>query len=118
MDWSATPDDPHGYKKLRAAVDSFALQLDDLGLAPLATRLRTAQQFVGMPTEWMGETALALNSTLSRCAVARWLAGRHGGHRRGNPDRLSPRGERTQLLVQTAPGLIEERDEQAGVRRA
>jgi hypothetical protein len=49
---------------LRAAVDSFALQLDDLGLGEAAQWLRTAMSYVGLPTEWMGETALALNRAL------------------------------------------------------
>jgi hypothetical protein len=69
VDWSASPDDPHGYTKLCAAVESFALQLDDLGFGHLATRLRDAQKYVGMPTEWIGETALALNRTLSNAQL-------------------------------------------------
>ncbi len=46
-------------------MDSFALQLGGLGFGRLATRLWDTQKFIGMPTEWMGETALALNDTLS-----------------------------------------------------
>ena len=57
MDWSGTPDDPHGYKKLRSAVDCFAAELVELGMRERADRLRDAQAYIGMPSEWMGEIA-------------------------------------------------------------
>jgi hypothetical protein len=72
MDFSATPDDPHGYKKLRSAVDSFARQLQELGLPTLAARLRDSQKYEGMPSEWMGETAFALSDVLATT----WLPNR------------------------------------------
>lgn len=65
MDFTATDDDPHGYSKLRSTVDLFAHELDRLNAPQLAQRLRDSQQFVGMPSEWMGETALALNDVLA-----------------------------------------------------
>ena len=65
VDFTATHDDPHGYSKLRSAVDSCALELERVSAPELAQRLRDSQQFVGMPTEWMGETALALNDVLA-----------------------------------------------------
>jgi hypothetical protein len=73
MDWAADPDDPHGYERLRAAVDSFTLQLDDLGLGQFAAGLREAQRFVWIPSEWMGEIALALNAALSETQLPNGL---------------------------------------------
>lgn len=65
VDSSGTPNDPHGYEKLRSAVESFAGELDRLGLAPAANRLRGALRHVGSPSEWMGEIAFALKDVLA-----------------------------------------------------
>ena len=64
MDWSGTPDDPHGYFKLRQFVAEAADRVASAGHPETANRLRIASEWVGMPSEWMGECALALKGAL------------------------------------------------------
>ncbi|MCP3876833.1 MAG: hypothetical protein GY701_00340 [Sulfitobacter sp.] len=62
-DWSGTPDDPSGYLKMRALLGEVAEKLASLDVAT-AGQVREAADWVGSPTEWLGESALALKATL------------------------------------------------------
>jgi hypothetical protein len=64
IDWTATPDDPSGYLKLRAFLTSAAERLAALGVATAAD-MKTAANWVGLPSEWLGESAFALKETLA-----------------------------------------------------
>jgi hypothetical protein len=65
MDWQGTPDDPHGYLKLRSFMAAAAERVDAVGHPDAAKRLRVAGSWVGLPSEWMGESALALKAALA-----------------------------------------------------
>lgn len=65
MDWSGTPDDPHGYFKLREFMVDAADRVDALGHAEMSQRLRVAGKWIGTPGEWMGECGLALRDALT-----------------------------------------------------
>ena len=65
VDWTGTPEDPHGYFKMRRFLADAALQVANAGHQQAADRLRTASEWVGMPSEWMGESAFALQDALS-----------------------------------------------------
>lgn len=65
MDWSGTPTDPHGWFKLRDFLASAADAIEGAGYPAEAMRLRGAASSVSMPSEFMGESALALEATLS-----------------------------------------------------
>ncbi len=62
-DWSGTTDDPSGYLKMRAFLGEVAEKLASLDVAT-AGQVRAAADWVGSPTEWLGESALALKATL------------------------------------------------------
>jgi hypothetical protein len=63
MDWSGTPDDPSGYFKMRAFLHAAARQLSDLD-APTADAIRSAADNPSLPSEWLGQAALAIRATL------------------------------------------------------
>ena len=65
MDWSGTPNDPHGYFKLRQFMSDAADRVGDLGLSDTAERLRIAGGWFGTPGEWTGECGVALRDTLA-----------------------------------------------------
>ncbi|MEY2421634.1 MAG: hypothetical protein QOI95_1701 [Acidimicrobiaceae bacterium] len=65
MDWQGTPEDPHGYMKLRDFMSEAAARVAAAGHTDAAERLRVAGSWVGMPSEWMGESALALKTALA-----------------------------------------------------
>lgn len=64
LDLTATPDDPSGYVKLRAFLASTAKRLELLGRAT-AEQVNLAARSVDLPSEWLGESAFAIKSTLA-----------------------------------------------------
>lgn len=64
LDWTGSPDDPSGYVKLRTFLVAAADRLTALGV-PTADDMRSAANWVGSPSEWLGESALALKATLA-----------------------------------------------------
>jgi hypothetical protein len=65
VDWNGTSEDPSGYFKLREFVGHAADELSRAGHDAAADRLRDADRFVGLPSEWMGEFAWALKDALA-----------------------------------------------------
>lgn len=63
-DWSATPDDPSGYFKFRSFLDELVERLSALGVAT-SDQVRAAANSVDLPSEWLGESALAIKATLA-----------------------------------------------------
>jgi len=64
IDWTGTPEDPSGYSKMRTFLTGAAERLSALGAAT-ADQMQTAANWVGLPSEWLGESALALKATLA-----------------------------------------------------
>jgi hypothetical protein len=65
VDWSGSPDDPHGYFKLRDFLIETSDRLALLGESWASERLRDAGESVGLPSEFMGEAGLALRDALT-----------------------------------------------------
>lgn len=65
VDWTGTPEDPHGYFKLRSFMAEAAVRVANAGHEEAADRLRAASEWGGMPSEWMGESAFALRDALA-----------------------------------------------------
>jgi hypothetical protein len=68
LDWTGTPDDPSGYAKFREFMATSAERLESLGLAT-SGQMKTAANWVGSPSEWLGESALAIKATLAAPGV-------------------------------------------------
>lgn len=68
LDWTGTPDDPSGYVKLRAFLTSTTERLESLGVAT-SDQMKAAANWVGSPSEWLGESALAVKATLAAPGV-------------------------------------------------
>jgi hypothetical protein len=64
IDWTGTPEDPSGYLKMRSFLIASAERLSALDVST-ADQMKTAAKWVGSPSEWLGESALALNATLA-----------------------------------------------------
>ena len=64
LDLTATPDDPSGYFKFRAFMTTATERLESLG-CPTAERMNTAANSVGLPSEWLRESAIAIKATLA-----------------------------------------------------
>lgn len=58
-DWTATPDDPSGYSKMRSFLLDASERLEALEI-PTANQMGTAADWVGSRSEWLGESARAL----------------------------------------------------------
>ena len=74
MDWTGTPDDPHGYLTLRRFLAEAAMRLAEAGFDDDASRVRIASEWVGSPSELMGESALALKAAVRRDGLPSDLA--------------------------------------------
>lgn len=65
---------PHGYLKLRRFLAEAATRLAEAGFDDDASRVRIASEWVGLPSEWMGESALALKVAIGRDGLPSNLA--------------------------------------------
>lgn len=64
IDWTGTPEDPHGYLKMRSFLTAAAERLSAHGVAT-ADEMKAAANSTGSPSEWLGESAFALKATLT-----------------------------------------------------
>lgn len=64
IDWTGTPEDPSGYFKMRSFLTATAERLSALRVAT-ADQMQAAANWVGLPSEWLGESAFALKATLA-----------------------------------------------------
>jgi hypothetical protein len=64
IDWTGTPDDPSGYVKFRSFLTTATGRLESLGVVT-AAQMKTAANWIGSPTEWLYESALAIKATLA-----------------------------------------------------
>lgn len=64
LDLTGTPDDPSGYLKLRSFLSGTTDQLESLDVAT-ADQMKAAANWIGSPSEWLGESALAIKATLA-----------------------------------------------------
>jgi hypothetical protein len=63
MNTNRDPDDPHGYRRLNQWLDGLSVRLAGLGLLEEAAAARRASQFFGgSPTEFLGESRIALRA--------------------------------------------------------
>jgi hypothetical protein len=62
-DWTGTSDDPSGYAKMRSFLTEVAARLTALGVGT-ADQVTTAATWIGSPSEWLGESAVAIEATL------------------------------------------------------